>query len=394
MIYNLDTVINRKKTGSIKWDGGELVKKFGISERFDEESIPLFVADMDFPCPKPVVDALQKCVDRQIYGYSTHLAHPAYFETIQGWFSRHYGWKIDKEHIVYSPGTVEALYIAVKAFTKPGDGVILQSPVYRPFYGSILDNGRRVVNNPLIHRDGYYSIDFDDLEKKAADPGTKLFLLCSPHNPVGRIWKKNGLSKMAEICQKHDVIIIADEIHGDLIRKDALFFPLRTVSEYNKIISLTAINKTFNVAGLHCTNAIIEDDALRQAFSKELGFKLPSPFAMEALIAAYNEGQDWLDQVKAYIDGNFEFLQKFLATRMPEVRFSIPEGTYMGWLDFRGYGLEPGEVHRKIYVEANVILEDGEMFGVEGTGFQRICIPTPRSILEEALERIAKQFQT
>jgi cysteine-S-conjugate beta-lyase len=392
MRYNFDKVINRIGTGSIKWDGAELVKKFGISERFDEDSIPLFVADMDFPCPQPVVDALQRCVDRKIYGYSTHLAHPAYFEAIQGWFKRLYNWEIDKEHIVYSTGTVEALYIAVKAFTKPGEGVILQSPVYRPFYGSITDNGRKVVNNPLIHEDGYYRIDFEDLDKKASDPKTKLFLLCSPHNPVGRIWNRDELGRMADICQKHDVMMVTDEIHGDLIRQNATFIPLRKVSGYKKILTLTAINKTFNVAGLHCTNAIIEDQALRQGFSKELGFKLPSPFAMEALIAAYNEGQEWLDQLKVYIDGNFEFLRNFLVKRMPEVRFSIPDGTYMGWMDFRGYGLDPKEVHRRIYDEANVILEDGEIFGVEGAGFQRICLPTPRSILEEALERIAKQF--
>lgn len=392
MIYNFDKLINRRGTGSIKWDGAELVKKFGISERFDEDSIPLFVADMDFPCPQPVVNALQKCVDRQIYGYSTHLAHPEYFEAIQGWFRRHYSWDIDKEHIVYSPGTVEALYIAVKAFTKPGEGVILQSPVYRPFYSSITDNGRRVVNNALKNEEGFYRINFEDLEKKAADPQTKLFLLCSPHNPVGRIWNNEELDKMAAICQKHDVVMVADEIHGDLIRQNATFIPVRKVSGHEKIITLTAINKTFNVAGLHCTNAIIEDEALRQAFSKESGFKLPSPFAMEALIAAYNEGQEWLDQVKTYIDGNFEFLKNFLETRMPEVLFSIPEGTYMGWMDFRGFGLDPKEVHRRIYVEANVILEDGDMFGKEGTGFQRICLPTPRSILEEALERMAKQF--
>lgn len=392
MIYNFDKLINRRGTGSIKWDGAELVKKFGISERFDEDSIPLFVADMDFPCPQPVVNALQKCVDRQIYGYSTHLAHPEYFEAIQGWFRRHYSWEIDKEHIVYSPGTVEALYIAVKAFTKPGEGVILQSPVYRPFYSSITDNGRNVVNNPLKNEEGFYRIDFEDLEKKAADPQTKLLLLCSPHNPVGRIWNNEELDKMADICQMHDVIMVADEIHGDLIRQNAVFIPLRMVSAYKKIISLTAINKTFNVAGLHCTNVIIEDARIRKAFNKELGMKLPSPFAMEALIAAYNEGQEWLDQLKNYIDGNFDFLKNFLATRMPEVLFSIPEGTYMGWMDFRGYGLDPKEVHRRIYVEANVILEDGDMFGTEGTGFQRICLPTPRSILEEALERIAKQF--
>ena len=186
--------------------------------------------------------------------------------------------------------------------------------------------------------------------------------------------------------------MVADEIHGDLIRQNATFIPLRKVSGHEKIITLTAINKTFNVAGLHCTNAIIEDETLRQAFSKESGFKLPSPFAMEALIAAYNEGQDWLDQVKTYIDGNFDFLKNFLEKRLPEVKFRIPEGTYMGWMDFRDYGLDSKEVHRRIYVEANVILEDGEMFGEEGAGFQRICLPTPRSILEEALERMAKQF--
>jgi cystathionine beta-lyase len=253
-------------------------------------------------------------------------------------------------------------------------------------------NQRRIVNNQLINDNGYYRIDFEDLEAKAKDPGNTMFILCSPHNPVGRVWKPFELKRMAEICLQHDVVLIADEIHGDLVRKGVTHFPINTVVRDDRLIACTAINKTFNVAGLHCTNVVINDEDMRKRFTKVMGMKLPSPFAIEALIAAYEEGEDWLEQVNEYITGNFEFLDHFLKKRLPFVTFNIPEGTYIGWMDFKGSGLSQKEVHQKIYVDANVVLEDGEMFGAGGEGFQRICVPSPRPLLEEALERIARQF--
>ena len=392
MKYNFDEIISRKGTHSLKWEAGDLLKEFEITERFDDDTISLFVADMDFQCPQPVIDALHKRVDRLMFGYSTQSTTSEYTDAIQGWFKRRHDWEIATESIVYSPGTVAAVATAVKAYTDVGDGVIIQRPVYAPFTLSIEANNRVVVNNALINNDGYYTIDFDDLEAKAKVPENKLFILCSPHNPVGRVWTPDELVRMAEICLANDVVFISDEIHGDLVRKGVTHHPICTLLDDDRLISCTATNKTFNMAGLHCSNIIINNEEMRQAFTGEMGFSLPSPFTISALIAAYNEGEDWLAQVNEYIDGNLTFMQEFLAEYMPQVKYLVPEGTYIGWLDFSGYGLSPDEVHDRIYNRANVTLEDGKMFGDEGLHYQRICVPSPRPLLRQALERIADQF--
>ncbi len=392
MKYNFDEIISRKEPHSVKWEAGELLKQFGITERFDDETISLFVADMDFQCPQPVLDALHARVEMKMFGYSIHKTTSDYDEAIQGWFKRRHNWEISAESIIYCPGTVHAINIAIKAYTKVGDGIIIQQPVYTPFMRSIEGNQRKVVNNSLIRNDGYYTIDFDDLEQKAQEPNNTMFILCSPHNPVGRVWTPDELIRMATICLDNDVTIIADEIHGDLVRKDVRHYPLCTVVDDDRIVACTATNKTFNMAGLHCSNIIIHNKEMRNAFTAELGFNLPSPFTISALIAAYNEGEDWLAQVNEYIDGNLTFMQEFLREHMPKVRFIIPEGTYIGWLDFSAYGLSPEEVHDRIYNRANVVLEDGHRFGPEGADFQRICVPSPRPLLQQALERIADQF--
>ena len=392
MIYNFDEIISRKGTHSVKWEAGELLKQFGITERFDDDTISLFVADMDFPCPQPVIDALHARVDRLMFGYSTHKTSPDYTEAVQGWFQRRHGWEIAEEAIVYSPGTVAAINTAVRAYTEEGDGVIIQRPVYSPFTTAITGNNRVVVNNSLVNNDGYYTIDFDDLEAKARDPRNKLFILCSPHNPVGRVWTPEELIRMAEICLANDVLLISDEIHGDLVRKGVTHYPICTLVDDERLIACTATNKTFNMAGLHCSNIIINSGDLREKYMAKLGFSQPTPFAITALIAAYNEGEEWLAQVNDYIDDNFTFLCDFLTEHMPQVKFRIPEGTYIGWMDFSGYGLSPEEVHDRIYNRANVTLEDGKLFGDEGLDFQRICIPSPRPMLRQAMERIADQF--
>ncbi|EKN71642.1 aminotransferase [Neobacillus bataviensis LMG 21833] len=393
MKYNFDEVVNRRGTYSLKWDGGKLIKEMGITERYDEQSLPLFTADMDLPVPQPLLDALHKTVDHKIFGYS--VFPDEYYEAIQHWFSKRYDWEIKKEEILYSPGTVHALNIAVRAFTDPGDGIIIQRPVYPPFTAAIENNRRQVMNNALkCDEEGYYSIDFEDFEAKAKDEKTKMFILCNPHNPTGRVFNREELQKLAEICAKNDVLIIADEIHGDLVRRNQTFTPITKATDNDDhIITCTAINKTFNVAGLHCTNVIIPNPELRKRFSDTMGFQLGSPFTISALIAVYNEGEDWLDQLKEYIDGTMEWVVNFLAERMPQVKVRIPEGTYVMWMDFSAYGLSPKEVHDRIYNKANVLLEDGSMFGEEGLQYQRICIPSPRPIIKEAFERIAREFE-
>ncbi|MDQ1000053.1 cystathionine beta-lyase [Neobacillus niacini] len=393
MRYNFDEIVNRRNTYSLKWDGEDLIKAIGYTERYDNETIPLFTADMDLPVPQPLIDALHKTVDHRIFGYS--VFPDEYYESIQHWFNKRHDWKINREEIVYSPGTVHALNVAVRALTKPGNGVIIQRPVYPPFTAAIEGNGRIVRNNALkCDSEGYYTIDFEDFEAKAKEETTTMFILCNPHNPTGRIFTQEELKRLSEICAENNVLIVADEIHGDLIRKDQTFYPIaKVVNNTDHILTCTAINKTFNVAGLHCTNMIISNPEIRTTFSQAMGMQLPSPFTVSALIAAYNEGDEWLEQLNDYLDDTMEYVKNFLAKNLPTVKVRIPEGTYVMWLDFSEYGLTSKEVHNRIYNKANVLLEDGEMFGVEGEGFQRICIPTPRPIIIEALERIALQFQ-
>jgi cysteine-S-conjugate beta-lyase len=386
-------MVNRRGTYSLKWDGEKFIKGSGLTSRYDEETIPLFTADMDLPVPQPLIDALHKTVDHRIFGYSVFPAE--YFEAIQHWFKKRHDWEIKKEEIIYSPGTVHALNMAVRAFSDKGDGIIIQRPVYPPFTASINANARELLNNALICDDeGYYHIDFEDFETKAKDEKTKMFILCNPHNPTGRIFTKDELTRLSDICAKHNVIIVADEIHGDLIRQNQTFIPIaKAADNTDHIVTFTAINKTFNVAGLHCTNVIISNPELRETFNRIMGFHLPSPFTISALIAVYNEGEEWLEQLKEYIDGTMQWVVKFLAERMPKVKVSIPEGTYIMWMDFSGLGLSPEDVHDRIYNKANVILEDGKMFGDEGLQYQRICIPSPRPLIQEAFERIAREFE-
>lgn len=393
MIYNFDEPVNRRGTYSVKWDGGELIKEMGLTERYDEDTIPLFTADMDLPAPQPVIDALYATVDHRIFGYS--IFPEEYYNAIQNWFSRKHDWKILKEEIVYCPGTVLAVNKVVTAFTGPGDGIIIQRPSYPPFASAIEDNERNLLNNPLKQgEDGKYQIDFKDFEEKAKLDTTKMFILCNPHNPTGRIFSDADLIRLSDICRRNDVLLVADEIHGDIIRADQSFSPVAAlVDDTEHIITLTAINKTFNVAGLHCSNIIITDPDKREKFQSELGMQMPSPFTIAALIAAYNEGDEWLGQLNEYLDETVEFTASFLKENMPKVQFEKPEGTYVMWLDFSNYNITPEEVHDRIYNKANVLLEDGDMFGEEGKDFQRICLPSPRPMIKEALERISSEFE-
>ncbi|WP_338448866.1 MalY/PatB family protein [Niallia oryzisoli] len=393
MKYNFDEIVNRRGTYSVKWDGGDLIKAMGLTDRYDEETLPLFTADMDLPVPEPLIQALHKTVDHRIFGYS--IFPPEYYEAIQHWFKKRHDWEIQKEEIVYCPGTVYATNIAVKALTNPGDGIIIQRPVYPPFTRAIVENDRTLLNNRLIcDEEGYYTIDFEDFEAKAKDDNTKMFVLCNPHNPTGRVFNQDELKKMSDICAKYNVIIVADEIHGDIIRCNQTFTPIVKVADkIDNIITFTAINKTFNLAGLHCTNVIISNPELRKKFSDAIGMKSASPFTVAALISVYRDGEEWLEQLKEYLDGTIAWVVQFLKEKMPKVKVRIPEGTYVMWMDFSGYGISPKEVHERIYDRANVLLEDGVMFGKEGLEYQRICIPSPRPMIKEAFERIAREFE-
>ena len=389
MTYDFDRPVDRRGTYSMKWDGPSLMESFfpGIGE-CEKEPLCVFTADMDFQCAESIREELQKIVDRNLYGY-TGLAPTAevckpYYDAVTGWFKRHYGWEIDPETIVYTPGTVNAVDIAIKTFSKEGEGVLINPPIYGPFAMSIEGAGRKVVRSPLINTGGYYT----------KDPNTKIFILCSPHNPTGRIWTPEELRRMYGICTANGVVVVTDEIHGDLIRKGETFHPMATVVDGKNLVSCTAANKTFNLADLKTTNVVIRDPEMRAQYSKSLGFTFPNIFTIAATIGAYNGGQEWLDQVRDYLDGTIDWVLDFVKEKMPRVKIRRPEGTYVLWMDFRGYGLTPDEVNDRILKKAGVVLERGEMFDQElGAGFQRICVPTQRAVIQECFRRMEEVFE-
>ncbi|MEG1176497.1 MAG: aminotransferase class I/II-fold pyridoxal phosphate-dependent enzyme [Ruthenibacterium sp.] len=396
MPYHFDEVVDRTGTNSAKWDSGKLLVTMGITERVDKDTLPLFTADMDFRCPPSVKAEIQKVVDFNLYGYTVTdpSFNPRYYEAVTNWFWSRHQWKIHPDEILYVNGTVMAIRHALLAFSKPGDGVLLNRPIYTPFTKTILETGRIVVNSPLVNTNGSYSIDFDDFEAKASLPTTKCFILCNPHNPTGRIWSDADLIRMYDICVRNGVMVIADEIHGDLIRQDSVFHPLASLVDGNSLITCTAANKTFNLAGLKATNVVITNPKLRAQYFAQTGLIFPSPITLAATIGAYSEGEEWLEELKTYLDGTLDWVLDFCKNKLPKMKCVRPEGTYILWMDFRGYGLTADEIHKKIYMDANVILEGGMMFDPEaGAGFERICLSTRRQIVQEAFTRIAKQFE-
>mgnify|MGYP004563399005 FL=1 len=403
--YDFDRLIDRRHdtySYSQKWSCAKaLAKRLGVKEITDNH-IALFTADMDLRCAQPILDALHATVDHGIFGYSTLDGCDAYADAIRGWFARHDKWDVDCDLMALSAGTVKALDVCVQAFTKPGDGVIIQRPVYPPFMHVVEDNERMILNNQLIRHtaedpegDLYYSIDFDNLEELAARPEAKMFILCNPHNPVGRVWTAEELERMAQICMKHDVLIVADEIHGDLVCEGVTMRHMAQVAPDARVITCTAVNKTFNLAGLAATNVFFSNAQDKARFEEVRGFIEPNPFAISAVIAAYNEGDDWYEQVKAYIEANFDTVIAYFADHLPDVGVRRPEGTYILWFDFearcRKLGIDGAELHRRIYDDAQVLLQDGSNFDPEGGEFfQRMCVPTPRTMLLDACERIAR----
>jgi cystathionine beta-lyase len=309
--------------------------------------------------------------------------------------SRRHGWDIAPEWICISPGVVPALNMLVRTFTSPGDGVLIQPPVYHPFYHTIEYNAADVVTNPLIYEGGRYHMDFADLEQKVKDPSVKMAILCSPHNPIGRVWTRDELRRFGEICIANDVLVVSDEVHGDLIYKGNVFTPFAKISTdfAGHSIICTAPSKTFNLAGLQTSCVIIPDEELRARFRKTLdsnGLVIPNSFGIVALQAAYDHGEEWLEQVLGYLQANLEYLEAYVAERIPQIRVVRPEGTYLVWLDCRELGLDKLALKRLMMDEAKLYLDDGYIFGPGGDGFERINIACPRSILAEALDRIGK----
>lgn len=392
-LYNFDEIINRRGTKSTKWDAGKLLVEAGMAERFDENTIPAFTADMDFACPPAIIEALKKVVDRRIFGYTEPETDGAYYQAVIYWHKRRYGWTFDKSAVVYMNGTLNAMINAIETFTNEGDGIVIQKPVYAPFEMIINNSGRKVVDNHLINTNGYYTMDYEDLEKKLSSPENTMMLLCSPHNPVGRIWSEAELQKVRELCGKYNVILVSDEMHADLIRSEETFVPCAMAGGECKLITCTGINKTFNVAGLQCTNVVIEDSEMCERYQMralcKVGPVTPNPFTLEALIAAYTQCDEWLDEVKRYIDENIEWALGFLKTHLPEVKCRKPEGTYLLWMDFSAYGTSE-EVFKRLSRNANIVLDKGIKYGEDG--YIRMCVPMPRSILKEVFERMYQEM--
>ena len=384
---DLDTIIERKNTDCLKFDAA-------TRRGYPEDILPLWVADMDFPAAPPILEALQKRITHGVFGYSEPDPE-RFFPVLERWFRERHNWQIQKDWLLQTPGVVFALAMAVKAFTEPGDAVLIQQPVYYPFSEVILDNGRRRVSSDLLLKGGRYEIDFADFERKIVENKVKLFLLCSPHNPVGRVWTRDELETVAAICRKNNVIVIADEIHEDFVWTEHPHIPYASLGGAiaEKAVICTAPSKTFNLAGLQVSNIFIPDYGLRRRFKHEInaaGYSQLNTLGLIACEAAYGEGFSWLQEVKQYLRENIDFTRVFLQQHIPWIRLVEPEGTYLLWLDYRGLGLSSFELDEFIIKKAGLWLDSGAIFGAAGKGFQRINVACPRSVLQEALERIQR----
>lgn len=385
---DFDKVVNRKGTKSLKYD-------FAVKRGYPEDVLPLWVADMDFPTSSYVEDALVNVARHNIYGYSNTQEGDGFFEAVSGWMKRHHDFEVEREWHVKTPGVTFAIAHAIRALTKPGDAVIIQQPVYYPFSSIIRENKRKLVSSDLvIDEEGRYHMDFEDFEKRIAENDVKLFILCSPHNPVGRVWTKDELITVGDICKRHGVYVFSDEIHFDFIWKGPHHVFQDLKEEYKDFtITATAPSKTFNLAGLQQSNIFIPNESIRRKFKAEIsatGFDEPNIFGITAAQAAYESGDEWYDAATAYIKSNIDFAADFVRNNLPGVKLIDTQGTYLLWLDFRNLGISTVELDDILINRAKLWLDSGKIFGKAGEGFQRINTTCPRSILKEALSRIAK----
>jgi len=384
MKYDFDKVIERRGTDSVKYD--MLQPLFGSAD-----VIPMWVADMDFEVPEFVREAVIQRAEHPVYGYTVRPRR--YNESIAGWLERRHDWKVDPDHIEYSPGVVPALVLSVLGFTRPGDRILVQSPVYFPFFSAIENHGREMINNQLVDKDGTYTIDFDKMEDQFRK-GVKMMMFCHPHNPVGRAWNRRELEKLAELAIRYDVLILSDEIHSDLLLFGHSHIPLASLGPDIAARTITCIapSKTFNLAGLHTSAVVIEDPDLRKRYGKildDIHVGGGNIFGYTALEAAYDHGEDWLEQLLKYIEGNFRFLQDFLSSELPGIRVSPLEATYLAWINFGLLGLDDQALMKFMVREAGIGFVDGPRFGRGGKNYMRMNIGTPRSVLQTALEQLS-----
>ena len=381
---NFDKIIDRRNTRCLKYD-------FAVERNMPADVLPLWVADMDFETSSYIEDAIIERAKHAIYGYSE--VKTPYFDILKKWMQKHHDWDIQRKWLVKTPGVVFALAMAVKAYTEPGDAVLIQQPVYYPFSEVIKDNGRNVVSNTLyLGEDNRYHIDFEDFEQKIVDHKIKLFLLCNPHNPVGRVWTKEELTRLGDICVKHHVTVVSDEIHEDFVFKGKHQVFANIKKEYEEItVTCTAPSKTFNIASLMISNILIPNPELKRKFKHQMdaaGISQLNVLGLVACEAAYEHGEEWYQEMKAYVKENIEFVKQYVEEQLSGVNMVEHEGTYLVWLDFRGTGLRVEELDDKIINQAKLWLDSGKIFGSCGEGFQRINVACPQKVLEEAMDRI------
>lgn len=377
-----DEIIDRRNTNSYKWDSAE-----------HDGVLPMWVADMDFRTAPAIIEALKRRVEHGVFGYTR--VPDEYYEAIVNWFGRKHGWHIKPEEILYTSGVVPAISAIIKALTSPGDGVIVQTPVYNCFFSSIRNNQCQLIENRLLYADSTYHIDFDDLEMKASDPKAKLLLLCNPHNPAGRVWTRSELERINDICLRNSVMVVSDEIHCELVFDGHKYTPFASISEACRKNSVVCCSpsKSFNIAGLQIANIISDSEQLRNRIDRAININEVcdvNPFGVIALMAAYNHGEEWLDELKTYLWENYCTLLSFFKSELPDFPVTKLEGTYLVWVDCRSLGIESSELERKLMDVAGVWLNEGTMYGDAGEGFMRINIACPRSVLEEGLRRIKK----
>ena len=388
MDFNFNKIIDRRHTNSVKFDTA-------AAQGYPEDILPLWIADMDFAVPPCVTDALSRAVSHGIFGYS--ILGQDYFPALAGWFSRHFDWELKQEWLLTTPGVVFALAAAVRAATNPGDSVLIQSPVYYPFYRVIEQNGRKLVENPLIYENGHYKIDFTDLETKFREENVKLMILCSPHNPICRVWSLEELKELGRLCCKYNVTVVSDEIHCDFAFPEHPHTPfIKACPELmDRTIVCTAPSKSFNIAGLQISNIFIPGEDLRARFQQELdlcAYHGPNRLGMLACQAAYEDGDEWLNQCKQYIRENLNYVRSFLQENIPQIKLVEPEGTYFSWLDCSQLGFTKEELDDFMINKAKLWLDTGSIFGSAADLFQRLVLACPRSTLEEAMSRLKSAF--
>ena len=385
MKYNFDEIIPRRGTNSYKWDSAG-----------DADVLPMWLADMDFRTAPPVVEALRKRVEHGIFGYVR--VPDAYYAAVTNWFARRHDWQIEKEWIIYTTGVVPALSAVIKALTAPGDKVMVQTPVYNCFFSSIRNNGCGMIANPLIYRNGTYQIDFADLEQKAADPSVKVLLLCNPHNPAGRVWTKQELTRIGDICIRNNVWVVADEIHCELVFPGHTYIPFASISQEFLMHSVTCTSpsKAFNLAGLQIANIISADTDIRTKIDKAININEVcdvNPFGVEALMAAYNDGEEWLEELKQYLFANYNYLRVYFEEYLPEFPVATLEGTYLVWADCSVLNQSSDETVKTLLEKEKLWVNEGSLYGEAGEGFIRINIACPRQQLIEGLNRLRRALK-